>query len=203
MSISVLTILTIALMSPTLHVVATPAPEEQATDASCKTRHEAAGTPAGPEVCTASPPWWSAWGTCDITPIQSQRWLASAAGDAGLERLPWVIAAPEDSGIIGHLFMGSRPLPVDHTYPDGSYAKVLWRFSEGVRDFRMTATNVWDEQAEPITIVEDDGPDAAPSSQWPSYVSVPSAGCWEVQVSGVGEGRERIEGTVTFIAIEG
>lgn len=114
-----------------------------------------------------------------------------------------MVASPEESGIIGHLFMGSRPLPVNHTYPDGSYAKVLWRFSETVTEFRMTAVNTWDEQGERITIVEDDDPEAIPSHQWPSYVTAPSAGCWEVKISGVGKDSDPIEGTVTFIVIDG
>ena len=198
-------LMTLAITLAITTTVAAPAPPEADTEQAsggCTIWHESPGPIVGPEKCTVSSPWWTAWARCDITPIQSQRWEASAAGDEGPERLPWVVASPEEAGIIGHLFMGSRPLPVNHTYSDGSNAKVLWRFSEAVTDFRLTATNTWDEQGERITIVEA-GPENGASHQWPSYVSVPSAGCWEVQISGVNGNGDPVKGTVTFIAIEG
>ena len=203
MTLLALTTLAFALVfGQTSAAPATPEAGPSPSTSGCIILRESPGPIAGPEECTMSAPWWTAWATCDITSIQSQRWEASAAGDEGLERLPWVIASPEESGIIGHLFMGSRPLPVNADYPDGSNAKVLWRFTEAVTDFRMTAVNTWDEQGERITIVEA-GPENGASPQWPSYVSVPSAGCWEVQISGVNGDGDPIEGTITLIAIDG
>ena len=154
-------------------------------------------------TCTLSKPWWTAWFDCPVTPVEGGLWPARRAGDDGLARIPWVQAEPSASGVVAHLFSGSRPLHTDNHFPDGARAKVLWTFPRPVSRFAMTATDLGNPGT-PLTIweVDADGTASDASDQVPTYLDIPSAGCWRVEVRAQDEAGEFMA-SATFVVIDG
>ena len=154
-----------------------------------------------PEVCTVSSPWWTAWATCAMTPIHSELWPAASPADAGLSRVPWIEAEPPSAGIVGHLFYGNRPLHVGGEFPDQSRAKVLWEFDAPVRGLSIRATELGAESS-PVALMEE-MVDSTLATHWPSFLDIPTPGCWQVALSATDEGGDEVTGGVTFIVIDG
>jgi hypothetical protein len=167
---------------------------------SCTVWRETPDAPLGPDVCTYSVPWWTAWYSCPITPIHGERWTATRAGDRGLEVIPWVRAEPASAGLVEHLFFGSRPLHTGGRFPDGGNAKVLWQSDRPLSAMKITATTI-DGADQTVGIV--DSPESAVDTQWPSLVDLPSAGCWRVDLRAYDRDGREVTGIVTFIAIDG
>lgn len=193
----------LALGAAVVLTAAAPAgtPQAASPPVSCTIWRAANGSLAGPADCTFSNPWWQSWSDCPITPVHGERWLPDGADWGLLSDLPWVQAGP---GIVGHLFYGNRPLPVGGKFPDGSATKVLWHFTDMVEGLRMTATNLGAKQQAPIDITSSTGPaNSAPfSTEWPSYVVIPQAGCWRVDLSAKDEDGHPVKGSVTFIVVK-
>lgn len=103
-----------------------------------------------------------------------------------------------------HLFFGNRPLPVGRQFPNnGAYTKVLWTFSERVSGFSGVATNLDDPQYTDIPFLET-GPantSSDRSTEWPSYVTVPAAGCWKFDLKATRTSGEVVTGSFTFVAV--
>lgn len=156
--------------------------------------------PLGPDVCTSSVPWWTSWYSCPITPVHGERWTATRAGDKGLEAIPWVQAEPASSGLVGHLFFGSRPVHTGGRFPDGANAKVLWQSDRPLSGMHITATNI-DGWGPAVTVV--DAPEPTGYTQWPSSVDIPTAGCWRVDLRARAADGSDVAGSVTFVVIDG
>ncbi|MGC4191542.1 MAG: hypothetical protein QM589_10310 [Thermomicrobiales bacterium] len=102
-----------------------------------------------------------------------------------------------------HLFFGNRPLPVGPHFPTGGNTKVLWTFSERVRGFTGVATNLDDPQYTSIPFLET-GPantNDDRSTEWPSYVTVPAAGCWKFDLKATRTSGEVVTGSFTYVAV--
>jgi len=165
-----------------------------------------AGTPGpvtGPEECTRSEPWWTSWSSCAITRVHSEAYDPSLAGGGVPETIPWVRAEHANAVIIGHQWYGNRPLHVGGSFPaDGTNAKVLWHFSEPVRDLTITATNLDDASAAPVAIETGPANTSPASTQWPSSLAIPSAGCWRVDLHATDDVGNPVTGSVTYIVVE-
>lgn len=97
-------------------------------------------------------------------------------------------------------------MPVGREFPDGSgsYTKVLWTFSERVSSFSGVATNLDDAQYTNIPFLET-GPantgTGERSFEWPSYMTVPAAGCWKFDLQATRTSGEIVNGSFTFVAV--
>jgi hypothetical protein len=183
-----------------LRGIAAPDPEASPAPVNCTVWRTSPDAPLGPDVCTDSVPWWTAWYSCPITPIHGERWQGTQAGDEGLEVIPWVRAEPVSAGLVGHLFFGSRPLHTGGRFHDGGNAKVLWQSDRPLSAMRITAVDLAGG-GQPVTIV--DAPASTGETQWPSLVDIPSAGCWRVDLRARDPDGREIVGSVTFIVIDG
>ena len=171
-------------------------------DLGCTIWRTGADSPTTPKECSSSAPWWESWSDCAMTPVHNEPWK----GDPGLNGLPWI---PVDMGSVqatAHLFFGNRPLPIGDTFPnDRMHTKVLWTFDRDVRDFSVVATNRDDASFTDITAAET-GPantNTDSSRSWPSYVSVPAAGCWDFTLNAEDiETVRAVSGKFTFIAVK-
>lgn len=154
-----------------------------------------------PTSCTLSDPWWTAWSTCDITPVQSTPSPLPGAPSF----LPWI---PIDMGSVqanAVLFFGNRPLPIGRKYPDGNQnTKVLWMFDKPVIAFSGVATNLDNPEYTNVPFLET-GPTytgiKAQSTEWPSYVTVPAAGCWRFDLKATTGSGDLLTGTFTYVAV--
>ena len=177
-------------------------PSSGGTPVSCTVWHPVDLGTSLPDGCGLSDGWWTSWADCAITPVHNEPWMEKGHG-AGLAGIPWI---PIPMGMVGataHLFFGNRPLPVGDTFPDGSaYTKVLWTFSEPVRDFGVTAMNAGRPDS-PVDVVET-GPantSSDSSNEWPSYLAVPDAGCWTFTLTATTRAGEVVTGTFTYVAV--
>lgn len=162
------------------------------------------GDPGGPEECTSSFHWWTSWSNCEVTPIYAESWSGARGGDAALAIMPWVVPEGSDGAIVAFQFFGNRPLATGGSFSDGTNAKVLWHFDRPVFDFAMTATNLWEPDAASVT---PDTPNPVntntdASRQWSSQITIPSAGCWRVDLAAEDEDGNPVRGSVTYIVVE-
>jgi hypothetical protein len=144
---------------------------------------------------------------CDASPVHYTPYKGVGPG---LASLSWVAALPASSGLVGHLFYYDkqntwrlRHAPRLHIYtmglsPDGGTSmKILWEFLRtkhvpltlSVRGQRLGGRGSLSQELSPTT----SGP-----SQFPSIISVPTPGCWQLTL-GTGRGA----GRVTMIAVKG
>jgi hypothetical protein len=165
------------------------------------------GSVAGVELdpnCTLSPPWWDSYSSCRITPIHADVWTATSDADAGLALIPWV--APEATGakIVGHQFYGNRPLHTDATFPDGSMAKVLWQFDPAVLGLTLIAHDLGDRSKAPVEIHDVGAANTTSglSTDWPSYVRIPTPGCWRVDLDATTATGQAVHASVTYIVVD-
>lgn len=183
-----------------------PALPEASPDASGCTlwRTDKPGPPDGPEECTWSEPWWTSWSDCEATPIYAEPWSEARGNDAGLSVIPWVEAEQSDGAIVGFQFYGNRPLAAGGSFPDGNTTKVLWYFDQPVRDLALTGTNLWEPDAQSVTAGTPSpvNTNTDASRQWSSQITIPSAGCWRVDLTAEDEDGNPVRGSVTYIVVE-
>jgi hypothetical protein len=126
----------------------------------------------------------------------------------GLAQLPWVEASPTTTGIVGHLFYydnknvwRQRRLPRFRIYargqsPDGRLSmKILWQTQRSggvlmkVHGIRLGGGGSFYQELSPTT---------SNARQFPSIISVPTAGCWRLTLTA-----GATTGHVTVIAVPG
>ena len=115
--------------------------------------------------------------TCTPTPVYAGQ------NDDGLA-IPWIVAMPSRSGIIGHLFFTQvtpankpeyyEPMHTNGKMPDGATTKILWKMQNAgtvgelvVKGENLSLPDSTFQQTFPAT-----------GSDIPSIVDVPTAGCW-------------------------
>lgn len=134
-------------------------------------------------------------------PASHVHYVSYSGVGAGLSGVPWIATA--NGAFYGHLFyVGGTPWrlskPVGaHIFtiarPRNLHPKVLWISRRGaatghlvIRGRRLDA---------PGTFVKRNANGGA--YQFPSYVEIPTAGCWRVSVSSAG-----VSGSVVFMAVD-
>ncbi|MCO5227576.1 MAG: hypothetical protein M9934_04740 [Thermomicrobiales bacterium] len=145
-----------------------------------------------------SPPWWSSWSNCDIAPLEA------GDGDTFFEQLPRLKLVEGDIEVTGIFFAGDRPLPVGGEFPDGSFAKVFWQFSERVEDFSISGV-LLDASDTALQMLADPHPansSSSVSAEWSSILEIPEAGCWEIRLSAIDQSGEAFETRFVFVAVE-
>lgn len=189
------TSIAVATQAPTPTVTPVPPPELRATPGTGCT----SSTPEDEKVCSWPSFWWTSWSSCDITPVSTTLWPRP-----DLATIPWIRVDIGPVKADAHLFFGNRPLPVGRQFPhDGPYTKVLWTFSERVSGFSGAATNLDNPQYTDIPFLET-GPantSSDRSTEWPSYVTVPTAGCWKFDLRATRTSGEVVTGTFTYVAV--
>jgi hypothetical protein len=161
---------------------------------------------AGAQTPVAEPSgggWWTAWSSCDITPVRSGPtppgipgmaddilWLAGeTTNDSDIEMIVW-------------LWTGNRPLPLNGQYAsDGTSTKWLWAFSEEMQDLTVTATNENGTEGEVQIAGEIIDSSTGPINGWPSGVILPEPGCWTFEVTATALDGDVYEGRVVFPAV--
>ena len=131
--------------------------------------------------------------SCPATPIY-QGGKANAFVSSGI---PWIQAQPASSGILGHLFYTPFTLAEKGTYrflhtgganpADGANMKILWTIERpSISEIlQIDGTNL---SRPGKTFHQTINPGASSTvvlsqSQYPSIVVVPSAGCWQLQIT--------------------
>jgi hypothetical protein len=147
--------------------------------------------------------WWSSWSGCVATPIHTEIRKASNAMDKGLEHIPWIQPSATGAGVVGHLFYGNRPVHTGGKFPDGEIAKVLWQTDQPVRDLTLAAKLI-ETSAQPPVILDAGGvyTGSAYATQFPSNISVPILGCWEVDLDATTQSGEHLHATAVLIVVE-
>jgi len=150
--------------------------------------------------------WWTAWSSCDITPVQSapdQDSRPAPTDPAPIPFLPWLNAETtndSEAAVVVSLFSGNRPLPVNGTYNNGANAKWLWILSDDLDDLHIRATN---ENGTTID-VDDLGRVLSSSTggnEWPSTIDLPEPGCWTFAISATTSDGSAYEGRIVFPAV--
>ncbi len=124
-------------------------------------------------------------GACPITPV----FTGPSRGSADLDFLPWMKAEPPSSGIIAYLFFVRSDFATTHTYgplhtgggyPDGRSTKILWYTlnPHSSNDLELTGKKVSTDHA----TFRQSIPMASPVGDYPSIVTIPTPGCWQVQL---------------------
>lgn len=131
--------------------------------------------------------------SCAATPV----YQGGKANAFVSSEIPWVQAQPASSGILGHLFYTPSTLAEQGAYrflhtgganpADGTNMKILWTIEHPSISgmLQIDGTNLSDAgKTFHQTINPDAGSTAGLSqSQYPSIVVVPSAGCWQLQIT--------------------
>jgi hypothetical protein len=153
-------------------------------------------TPMGDE-------WWTAWSTCDITPVQSGPTPENIPGMA--DNISWLEAEPTngtDIDMIVWLWTGNRPLPLNGQYAiDGTSTKWLWAFSEAMRDISVTVTSETGAEGEVQFDGAIIGSSTGPINGWPSGVLLPEPGCWTFDITATALDGDIYEGRLIFPAV--
>ncbi len=122
---------------------------------------------------------------CPITPV-----FTGDTGKSGLGLVPWMKAEPSSAGIIGYLFFADsqlapaglyRPLHTGGSYPDGSTTKILWVTDHHGASTSMQITGT--KQGTVYAMFQQTFPMASPAGNYPSLVNIPTAGCWQLQLT--------------------
>ncbi len=122
---------------------------------------------------------------CPITPV----FTGSSLGSPNLDFLPWMKAEPASSGIIGYLFFVLPEFAMTHTYgplhtggayPDGRSTKILWYTvnPHSSNDLELTGKHMSTDH----TSFRQSIPMASPAGDYPSIVTIPTPGCWQLQL---------------------
>jgi hypothetical protein len=154
-----------------------------------------------------SPPpggeWWTAWSTCEITPVQhgvppenipglpdDLYWLeAETTNDSTIDLIVW-------------LWTGNRPLPLDGVYAaEGLSTKWLWAFSDPMTSISATVTNEHGTTGELQFGGQIMGSSTGPVNGWPSFAVLPEAGCWTFEITATAADGSIHEGQVIFPAV--
>jgi hypothetical protein len=147
--------------------------------------------------------WWTAWSTCDITPVQSGPTPKNIPGMA--EQIFWLQADTtneSDIMMIVWLWTGNRPLPLDGQYAgDGPFTKWLWAFSEEMQEIDVTLTNERGADGEVQFGGAIMGSSTGPINGWPSYVILPEPGCWTFDITATAPDGDVYEGRLIFPAV--
>ena len=147
--------------------------------------------------------WWTAWSTCDITPVQSGPTPENIPGIA--TDIFWL--RPEathesDIDMIVWLWTGNRPLPLNGEYTDeGMFTKWLWAFSEDMRNIDVTVTDERGAEGEVQFGGAITGSSTGPINGWPSYVILPEPGCWTFDITATALSGDVYEGRLVFPAV--
>ena len=123
--------------------------------------------------------------TCPVTPVFS----GPSGGSPNLDFLPWMKAEPTSSGIIAYLFFVRPEFATTHTYgplhtgggyPDGRSTKILWYTvnPHASNDLELTGMHLSTDHATFRRSI----PMASPAGDYPSIVTIPTPGCWQVQL---------------------
>ena len=147
--------------------------------------------------------WWTAWSSCEITPVQYSPapenipgtpdaffWLqAETTNESNIEMIVW-------------LWTGNRPLPVDGVYAsDGTGTKWLWAFSEPMDEITAVVTNERGIEGDVQFGGEILSSTTGPINGWPSGVILPEPGCWTFAITATAENGEVYEGRIVFPAV--
>lgn len=161
---------------------------------------------AAAQTPVAPPPggeWWTAWSSCDITPVQYGPAPENISGMP--ETFYWLRAeTTNDSNIdmIVWLWTGNRPLPLDGVYArEGMSTKWLWAFSEPMQDISATVTNEQGTTGEVQFGGAIMGSSTGPINGWPSFAVVPEAGCWTFDITATARDGETYEGRIVFPSV--
>ena len=157
-------------------------------------------TPAAP---TTAGGWWTAWSSCEITPVQFGSPPEHIPGMA--DDIFWLEAETtngSDIDMIVWLWTGNRPLPLNGQYAsDGSSTKWLWAFSEEMRDIAATVTSDAGDEGEVQFAGEILDSTTGPVNGWPSGVILPEPGCWTFDITAAAEDGDIYEGRIVFPAV--
>lgn len=128
-----------------------------------------------------------------------------AGAGQGLGAVPWIAGTPAASGLVGHLFYyGATPwsrrrLAGARIYVGGAHGavhmKVLWVARRRGFGGRIVLRG---RRLDGPGSFRDAYPATTAGFQFPSYVVVPSRGCWRIGVSS-----GSLSATVTFLAVAG
>ena len=160
----------------------------------------AAQTPVSP---TSGGEWWTAWSSCEITPVRHDSPPENIPGVP--EGIFWLEAeTTNDSPIdlVVWLWTGNRPLPLDGVYAaEGVSIKWLRAFSDPMTSISATVTNEHGTTGELQFGGQIMGSTTGPVNGWPSFAVVPEAGCWTFEISAVAADGSVYEGRVVFPAV--
>jgi hypothetical protein len=147
--------------------------------------------------------WWTAWSSCDITPVQYGPAPENIPGTP--DSIYWLqgeTTSESDIDMIVWLWTGNRPLPLDGVYAsDGTFTKWLWAFSEPMRDIIATVTNERGTEGEVQFGGEILSSTTGPINGWPSYAIAPEPGCWTFEITATALDGEIYQGRVIFPAV--
>ena len=147
--------------------------------------------------------WWTAWSTCEITPVQSGPTPEHIPGIA--EHVYWLQAETtndSDIDMLVWLWTGNRPLPLNGEYVnEGMYTKWLWAFSEDMRDISVTLTSETGAEGNVQFGGAITSSSTGPVNGWPSYVIVPDPGCWTFDITATALDGEVYMGSIVFPAV--
>ena len=175
-------------------------PTQAPSAATCSERLPG-GTPTAESYsdCTISPPWWTSYLSCPVTPIHTERYTGKVyPNELALYNIPWLQMDVPGLTVIAHLFYGNRPLHTDGEFPGGDYAKVLWQATPRILNLTLTATSLSNPTLAPIpiTIISSAGVD------WATYLVIPTPGCWRVDVGGKTEAGAQVSASAVFVVVE-
>jgi hypothetical protein len=137
-----------------------------------------------------------------LCPVSHVHYATSPGAEPGLAKVPWIETS--NHAFRGHLFYyGATPWAKERRVGVRIFTtvrrrrispKVLWQPTRATsaRTMTMKLTRI----DKPATIA-DAFPAASSGNQFPSYVSIPAAGCWRVTLT-VG----RTTGSVVFAAVD-
>jgi len=200
-TVAVRSFLTLALFASSL-LFSSATPTTTSTTLGCTIWRTGAVNMADQPDCTLSEPWWNSWTSCGITPVHSEPWVMTYPGDQGLQNVPWIKLDSTGASAFAHLFYGNRPLHVGGEFPDGVNAKVLWQVDRIVTDLTLTATKIGDRAQTPVSIPTYATNVASNASQWPSNLSIPTPGCWRVDLDARTTSGGAVKASAVFIVVE-
>ncbi len=147
--------------------------------------------------------WWTAWSSCQITPVHWGPGPSSISGTP--DAFYWLEGeSTNDSDIemIVWLWTGNRPLPLDGQYgSNGPFTKWLWAFSEHMTDITATVTSETGAEGEVSFGGEILDSSTGPINGWPSYAIVHEPGCWTFEITATAANGDIYQGRVIFPAV--
>jgi hypothetical protein len=135
-----------------------------------------------PQAVTLVKPAGSIPATCTPTPVYF-------GGNNDNLAIPWIVATPSTSGIIGYLFFAHvaptnkpeyyQPMHTGGKMPDGGTTKILWMIqdSSAIGELTVTGKNF----SLPRSTFQQTFSEAGAGI--PSILDVPTAGCWHLDLT--------------------
>lgn len=137
---------------------------------------------------------------CAVTPIHTEPWTGSGHG-SGLSGVPWAVVPTGDVEMTAHFYVQDRSAPTDRWFPLGESVKILWTFTEPVRDLTVTVTNPAAPGADYPDVLTTGPANTLPeSTEWPSAFTAPAAGCLTLTLHATTRDGETLSGTMTLMA---